>query len=287
MAAPTLAEVLIAQITDCHVVERGALLADRVDTAAGLRAAVDRIGSLAPLPDLVIATGDLVNDARSEQYDHLVELLAPLPMPIVAIPGNHDDRTELRRRFPSLPPGGPDEPIHHVVDGHEVRVVALDSTVPGEHGGRLGPTQLDWLDGVLADDASRPTLVALHHPPFLTGVGWMDEVGLADADALAAVIGRYRTVVAVVAGHVHRPVTTAFAGTVASCWPSTGAQVDLALDGSRYRYVDEPAAFALHRWDPTGRLTSHTCAVDRAPTWLPSWAADAHDHEHDQAPTEV
>lgn len=264
--------MLIAQITDCHIVEPGALLFGRVDTAASLRAALGRIEDMRPRPDVVIATGDLVNDGRPEQYRNLAGLLGELTVPVVVSPGNHDDRDELRALFPTLPPGGPDDPLDHVVDGFAVRLVSLDTTVPGSHGGHLTPDQLAWLDLVLGSEPTRPTLLCQHHPPFRTGIAWMDEVGLDDPTEEAAVVERHRNVVAVTSGHVHRPISTRFAGTIASCWPSTGAQVALALDGTPYGYVDEPPAIVLHRWDPAGGLTSHLCYVDQPPTWLPDWA---------------
>ena len=266
--------MLIAQITDCHIVPRGELLAGRVDTAATLTRALEHILAMSSRPDLVLATGDLVNDGRPEEYDHLVELLRLLDgIPLVAIPGNHDDRDQLRQRFPGLP--GPDEHqgrLDRVIEDHPVRVVAIDTTEPGEHGGRIRADQMGWLDAVLASEPDRPTLIAQHHPPFETGIGWMDDVGLEGADLEAEVLARHPHVVGVVAGHVHRLVMTRFGGTVASCWPSTGAQVALRLDGSRYQYADEPAAVALHRWSPEGGLTSHLSPVVDAETWLPAWA---------------
>lgn len=270
--------MLIAQITDCHVVARGELFADRVDTAAALRRAITHVLAMTPRPDLVLATGDLVNDGRPEEYDHLLELLEDLgDVPLVVLPGNHDDRDELRARFAGLP--GPEEHqdrLDRIVDGHPVRLVALDTTEPGVHGGRIRPDQMGWLDAVLAAEPDRPTLIAQHHPPFTTGIAWMDEVGLEGAELEAAVVARHPQVVGVVAGHVHRLVTTRFGGTIASCWPSTGAQVALQLDGSRFLYTDEPAAVALHRWSADGgtygALVSHLSPVLDAEVWVPDWA---------------
>lgn len=268
---------LIAQITDCHVVPRGQLLAGRVDTAATLERALAHLRSMTPRPDLVVATGDLVNDGLPAEYDHLVDLLAGLDdIPLLVLPGNHDDRDELRRRFPGLP--GPDEHdgrLDRVIDDHAVRIVALDTTEPGEHGGRIRPDQAGWLDAVLAAAPDRPTLVAQHHPPFVTGIGWMDDVGLSGAELQAEVIGRHPQVVGVVAGHVHRLVMAPFGGTVASCWPSTGAQVALRLDGTRYQYVDEAACVAIHRWSAATGLASHLQPIGEATTWLPDWAVAA------------
>lgn len=265
--------MLIAQITDCHVVDRGELFVDRVDSAAALRRAVDAIGRLDPVPDVVLATGDLVNDGRTTQYDHLMELLADLDVPVIAAMGNHDDRGELRRRFGL--PGSGDEPIDYVVDGYDVRFVVLDTTIPGEHRGRLTDRQIAWLDARLSDD-TRPTVVVQHHPPFLSGIASMDDYGLEGSGRQAATLARHHHVEAVVAGHVHRAIVTRFGGTVASCWPSTAAQVTLDLTGGATSYTSEPAGFALHRWTAQGGLISHLVPLVDSERWTPSWAlADA------------
>jgi 3',5'-cyclic-AMP phosphodiesterase len=274
--------MLIAQITDCHVVEPGELLAERIDTAASLRAALAHIESFRPRPDVIIATGDLVNDGRPEQYAHLAEIVSTCSVPMYVVPGNHDHREHLRSVFPYLPSGGADDPLDHVIDQHPLRLVGLDTTVPGSHAGELTDEQLTWLDQALGDAPDRPTLVFQHHPPFETGIAWMDEVGLADPHREAEVVSRHDNVVAVTAGHVHRPVTTAFGGTVASCWPSTGAQVALALDGDPFGYVDEPPAVVFHlwnerrwterRWRAGHGLTSHLSRVGSAAIWRPAWA---------------
>jgi 3',5'-cyclic-AMP phosphodiesterase len=272
--------MLIAQITDCHVVEHGELLADRVDTAGALNTAIDHLHAMSPRPDVVLATGDLVNDGRPAQYDQLASILTRLEIPVHVVPGNHDDRDALRRLFPDLPDGQVSEGrLDHVIDGYSVRLVGLDTTVPGEHGGRISAAQMSWLDQVLSADPDRPTLVFQHHPPFVTGIDWMDEVGLAGRELEAATIARHPNVLGVVCGHVHRPITAAFGGTVASCWPSTGAQVALALDGGRYRYVDDAAAVAVHRWHPVDGFVSHLSPVTSSETWLPAWAAEQAPHD--------
>ncbi len=273
--------MLIAQITDCHVVERGTLLSGSVDTAAGLRTAVEHVLTMTPRPDAVIATGDLVNDARPEEYDHLVELLAPLRdagLPLHLVPGNHDDRAEMRARFPDLPATDVaadrlDRVIDDHLGAHGIRLIALDTTVPGQQGGRVTDDQMAWLDEVLASGADVPTLVFQHHPPFVTGIGWMDENTFEGADLQAETLARHDHVVGVVCGHLHRPIVATFGRTAVSCWPSTGAQLALALAGERYLYSDEPGAIALHRWDPRTGLTSHLHQFTGGEPWLPDWAA--------------
>ena len=129
-----------------------------------------------------------------------------------------------------------------------------------------------WLDDQLARQPDRPTLIFQHHPPFVTGIGWMDKVGLENGWQEAEIVVRHPQVEMLTCGHVHRIIHTRFGGTVASCWPSTGVQVALALDGTPFGYVDEPAGVALHRWDAQVGIASHFSYVDRADTWKPPWA---------------
>ncbi len=269
--------MLIAQITDCHIVEPGGLVADRVDPAAALRRAIDVINALRPLPDLVLATGDLVNDGRPAQYDHLMHLLGELDVGIVLpCPGNHDDRGELRRRFSDvLPSGGPDHPIDYVVDEQPVRLIGLDTVIPGRHDGQLTAAQMAWLDGRLRMAPDRPTVIFQHHPPFRSDIPWMDrECGFVGGSLEAGVLAAHDHVEAVVCGHLHRSIHRRFGGTVASTWPSTGPQLSLDLVEGPPRYTSEPAAIALHRFVDGAGLSSHLVPIVDAERWTPVWATD-------------
>jgi 3',5'-cyclic AMP phosphodiesterase CpdA len=226
-----------------------------------------------PRPDLVVGTGDLVNDGRPSEYDRLEELLADLTIPFLPLPGNHDDRSELRRRFPTvLPDGGPDDPIDHVVDLGPLRLVMLDTQMPGRVGGGLDEAQLDWLDGVLCEEPDRPTIVFQHHPPFATGLAFMDAEAFDGAEAYATVVERHRQVELVSCGHLHRSIVRRFAGTVACTWPSTCAQIDLLLGSSDVGYVDEPPSLVVHLWEPSAGLRSHLRPVGDFDRWTPAWA---------------
>lgn len=263
--------MLVAQITDFHVKGPGRLLAGRVDTAAGLASAVAHLNVMVPRPEVVLATGDLVNDGTRDQYDQLVEILGALEIELLPIPGNHDDRTGLRAAFSDVvPDGDPDDPVDYVVDRGPLRLVGLDTTVPGEHPGLLERDQLAWLDAVLCEAPDRPTVVFQHHPPFLTGIDWMDASGLAGREREADLLSRHPQVRAVLCGHIHRPIQCRVGAAVASTWPSTGAQVALALDGTPFGYVDEPPAVALHRWTDADGLVSHLCYVGGPDPWVPA-----------------
>lgn len=266
--------MLIAQISDCHVVEPGALFADRIDSAAGLRRTIETIGRLPVAPDLVLLTGDLVNDGTPAQYDHLVDLLGGIDVPTLPLPGNHDDRQELRSRFPAaLPAGAADEPLDLVYDVGPIRLIALDTTIPGRNDGDLTDGQLAWLDDELARAPGRPTIVAQHHPPVSSGIPWMDDSGgFAAGQREAEVLRRHDHVEAVVSGHLHRSLQRRYAGSVSITCPSTAGALALALSGGPVEYTTEPIGFMLHHWRDGVGLVSHLMPVGHFDTWSPSWA---------------
>jgi 3',5'-cyclic AMP phosphodiesterase CpdA len=258
---------LCAHVSDPHVVEPGRRAAGIVDTAPFVAAAVAQLNGLDPQPDLVLATGDLVNDGRRQQYRHLAELVAPLRAPLRLLPGNHDDRDAMRDAFPDHDylPGGPT--LDYVVDG-PVRVVALDSLVPGSPGGRLTARQLTWLDATLSEQPDTPAIVALHHPPFATGISFMDGMALdaGPAARLAAVIGRHRQVERVVCGHLHRAISRRFGGTIAATVPGLAHAVALGLGVNQTPgWTLEPPAITLYAWSPRLGLVTHQVAVGSYP----------------------
>jgi 3',5'-cyclic AMP phosphodiesterase CpdA len=250
--------MLLCQISDLHVMAERALAYGVIDTAASLERCVRRIAGLDPMPDAVIATGDLVDTPDARSYGLLREILAGLPVPLYLLPGNHDERRSLRAAFPDhryLPRDG--DFLQYAVDGYPLRVLALDTVVPGRPHGALCAQRLDWLQRRL-QESDAPVVVALHHPPFPTGIDHMDRMALEDAGALARVVRLFPQVQRVICGHVHRPVQALFAGTIASICPSTAHQVLLDLQpGAPARLVLEPPAFQLHRWDGSA-LVTHT-----------------------------
>jgi Icc protein len=261
---------ILVQLSDPHIRRPGQLAYRRVDTSAYLERAVAAVKRLAQPADAVVVTGDLTDFGRADEYAQLRALLAPLACPVYLMPGNHDDGAELRRSFPDHPElqqGAAGDRVCWAVDIHGLRLVALDSTVPRASHGELGRTQLEWLERTLAAAPSATTVVAIHHPPFATRIGHMDDIGLLHgADALAAVIARHPQVERVIAGHLHRPIQCRWAGTLAMTSPSPAHQValDLAPDAaSEFRM--EPPAFLVHAWAPPAPLVSHLAYVDEYP----------------------
>src|SRR5579862_63484 len=256
--------MIIAQITDLHVVARDRLCYRQVPTNAQLAEAVAHISNLNPRPDVVIASGDLTDHGRENEYAMLRELLAPLPMPIFVIPGNHDRRDALMNAFAdhSYMPRVGSPFIDYAIDDFPIRLVGVDSTVPEHHHGEMCEARLRWLDETLSAQPERPTLVFMHHPPFRTGINWMDGSGVRGGRAMEAVVARHRNVVRVAAGHIHRPIHLAWAGTIASTAPSTCHQVALDLaGGDGFEFIMEPRAVQLHVLDPGYGLVSHLSYV--------------------------
>ena len=254
--------MIIAQLSDPHIVAPGALLYGRVDTADFLKRAVAEVNGLDPRPDVVVLTGDLVDKGSADEYDHLRRLLAPLTMPVFVIPGNHDARDPLRATFGGdgyLPPEGF---LQYAIDDYPVRLVALDTLIPGQGGGMLCAERLAWLDRMLASAPGHPTVVVMHHPPFATGIERMDKAGLQGSEALAAVIARHPHVERVLCGHLHRAIDRRFAGTVAGTAPSTAHQIrlDLRPGSASLRFMFEPPGYQLHLWRDGG-LVTHTAVI--------------------------
>lgn len=259
--------MIIAQISDLHVAALGGLVYDRFDTGRCLARCIRHILGLKPFPDALLATGDLARDGSREEYEYLRELLSPFAIPVYLIPGNHDERGALRAAFVDhhyLPAGT--GPIHYAVEEFPVRLLALDTVVPGSTGGTLDDGQLEWLDAQLARAPRRPTLLVMHHPPFRTGIPRMDAIGFdaASAGRLGAIVSRHRQIERVTCGHVHRDIRARWNDVVVSICPSTAFQYNLDLAAEGLKPTDEPPAYQLHFWNGA-ELVTHTIAVTGEP----------------------
>jgi 3',5'-cyclic AMP phosphodiesterase CpdA len=274
MSAP----LLIAQISDLHIKRPGVLAYGEIDTAAALTRCVATLNAFRPRPELVVISGDLADTPVAEEYEHLNRLLAPLEIGFAAVPGNHDSRELMRA---ALPKGGYAQSSGALNSLHAIGpldLVLLDSSVPGKPHGELEAPTLAWLDATLASSSTRPALIFLHHPPFVTGIHHMDVQKQPSAGALAKVLRRHPRALLVAAGHVHRAALTQFFGIPATICPAPNHAVALDLEESfPPSFKVEPPAFHLHTWfsgEQFGDLITHHVPIGDFPGPFPFFGRD-------------
>jgi 3',5'-cyclic-AMP phosphodiesterase len=230
---------MLAQLSDPHI----RLGDDAPDRA--LAAAVAAVAALDPAPDAVLVSGDLADNGDPREYARVRELLAPLPMPYHVLPGNHDNVPELEKVF---------GPAEYAVDAGDLRLVAVDSTIPGPGDGRIPLERLaSQLDG-----GGKPTIVAMHHAPLVTGVAPMDALGVpkADREGLATLLASHPEVKRVVTGHLHRTIVGAVGGVPVFTCPGVHLQLELDFKGGEIDTNDDPPGYAVHLLFD-GEVTSH------------------------------
>ncbi len=243
---------MIVQLTDPHI---GASWSE--DPVGALEAAVAAVsGSLGSPPVAVIVTGDIASTPTEAEYEQARMVLERLEAPLYVLAGNHDDRDGLRRNFDV--PEADDEFLNYAAYLGPVRLVALDTKQPGTAAGQLDAARIGWLDRVLAEDGATPTLLAMHHPPLLTGIPAMDSIGIPESERveLAEIVSRHPQVQVIAAGHVHRTIVGELGGTPVLAIPSTDVQLALDFAAAELRFVHEPPCFAVHVL-ADGRLVSH------------------------------
>ncbi len=241
----------IAHLSDPHLLAGGARQYDAIDPEAGLVLALERLGRLTTPPDVIAFTGDLADKAEPAAYSRLRELVEPvaadLGSQVVWTMGNHDERSAYAEAMFDSPDAGPQDRAYDVGG---LRVLALDTSVPGYHHGDLGEDQLAWLAEQLATPAEHGTVLALHHPPVPVPMLRAAEIiELLDQHLLADVV-RDSDVRAIVGGHFHYTSWSTFEGipvsvASASCYTADPAPLDRLISG-----VDGHQAFTmLHLYD--------------------------------------
>jgi|tagenome__1003787_1003787.scaffolds.fasta_scaffold20962017_2 3',5'-cyclic-AMP phosphodiesterase len=238
---------MLAQLSDPHI----RLGDDAPDRA--LAAAVAAVVALDPAPDAVLVSGDLADTGDPREYARVRELLAPLPMPYHVLPGNHDNVPELEKVF---------GPAEYAVDAGDLRLVAIDSTIPGGPGD--GRVPVDRIASQL--NGGKPTIVAMHHAPLVTGVAPMDALGVPreDREALAQLLARHPEVKRIVTGHLHRTIVGAVGGVPIFTCPGVHLQLELDFTGGEIDTNDDPPGYALHLL-LDGEVTSHVILLEPAP----------------------
>lgn len=253
--------MIVAQISDLHIGFAGK--GELCINAKRLKLVVEALNSLKLQPDLVLVTGDLVEHGEVWAYEDLKQVLKQINSPVFLAFGNHDRRDAFAQVFPHIPYA--DGFLQYTIEEHSMRVIVLDTVKEGRHGGSFCERRAAWLEAKLAEQPTRPTLIALHHPPIKTGIGWLT----ANPDApwvkrLHDVVSRYDNIQHLIAGHIHRSIFSSFAGTTLSVTqaiaPQTAlelATVDPDVPDGRSLLVEARPGFCLHLWDGDN-LTTHS-----------------------------
>jgi 3',5'-cyclic AMP phosphodiesterase CpdA len=244
---------LLAQISDTHV-----RADDQGAAAEQLKRALAHAKAYGA--HAILLTGDLVNDERADEYAVLAEAIANPFAPLYVMPGNHDDRGQMLAALggdhPYLPKKGP---LSFAIDGFPLRLVSVDATVPGQTHALFTRDQAHWLDKTLSKQRKQPTIVSLHHPPFLTHDLLFDRIGLHEAQLFSRVISKHKQVLRILCGHHHRVAVGQVAHVPTVVAPSTSWIYGLAMHENQPiapRTAERPG-WMLHAWTPKGGLASH------------------------------
>ena len=227
---------LIVQISDCHLPADDQQEYRGIKPYEKLQALLYKVEQLKP--DLLLATGDLSEDGSIESYQALKQFFEPFDIPILTLPGNHDDAELLAGTFPGSP-----------VDRVEVseygpwQIIRMNSCLPGKPEGRLGEPMLKELDKILGDSTQRSRLIALHHQPLPMACPWIDRFPLLEPEAFLHLVDQYPQVKTVVWGHVHQVYEVDRNGTTMLGGPSSAIN---CLPGVR-KFTTDPAGPAA-RW---------------------------------------
>ncbi|OED48752.1 3',5'-cyclic-nucleotide phosphodiesterase [Rhodobacteraceae bacterium (ex Bugula neritina AB1)] len=245
-------------LSDLHFEAAGAVLGH--DPRLRLQAAVDYV--VAHHSDAVacLITGDLVETGTVSNYKALKGFLNGLPMPVLPMPGNHDDRDALRDVLP-LPDDAMPGFVQYQSDFEDLAVLCLDTLIPGRDAGFLCPDRLNWLKAKLDALERRPAIVAMHHPPMPLGLPMLDPDNLQNCSELLALLSDYSNILHLLAGHVHRPCSGTAFGIPFTTAKSVLYQAPPAIpewDWNSFQPAAEAPALTVLEYDDTG-LTLQQC----------------------------
>ncbi len=240
--------MLLAQLTDTHVVDPDGDNDLLVDNNRRLELAVERLNAETVRPEVILATGDLTDNGTAVEMDILAGLLAPLQAPLLPLPGNHDARETFRQTF-DMPWATTDSHLSWVTDVGDLHIIGLDTLLPGTHGGMFDPERQRWLTEALDESGTKPTVIAMHHPPFLSGIHWMDSMRLNGMEIFAEIVARRSNVIRILCGHLHRPLAATIGGVTTTVGISTIHHVELDLDpAAPIEIIRDPAGYQLHNY---------------------------------------
>jgi Icc protein len=249
----------ILHITDLHLHADPARELYGVRTDQSFRAVVERaLGDQKWRPDAVLVTGDIVEDCSREGYQRFRSILEPLGVPVLCLPGNHDDPARMTQQL--------NDGAFSFCSSRDLgvwRFVLLNSHIHGEESGELSDTEFQRLEQALANAGDRFVFVAVHHQPVPVGSAWLDDYGLRNGDELLAMLKRHGNARAIIWGHVHQAIDRRHAHLRMLCTPSTCAQFTPLTEEC---VMDtRPPAFRRLTLDADGNISTEV-------RWLDDWS---------------
>jgi 3',5'-cyclic AMP phosphodiesterase CpdA len=251
-----------------HVKRRGHFLHHMPHVAKPLRQVLAAIARLRPRPGCIIATGDLTEGGTHAEYTRLREILSEQPsIPIYLLPGNHDRREPLQgvfsdHRYLRESPDG----VLFTIECESLRIIALDSTDERRSGGNLPGARLEWLRRRLEERRETATILAMHHPPFPTGIAPFDRQTFQGRDELARIVWMNPQIQRIICGHIHQPIAAPWCGTLSVSAPSTAPT--LALHPRALGLCWDPGGFLVHRYEQDAGLTTSLIRIAAKPISL-------------------
>lgn len=253
--------MLIAQITDTHIVDKNNhwLAEPLTKTDERLSRTVSYINQLPQQPDIVLLTGDASDTGTEASYIHLKELLAPLKAPLFVIPGNHDNRNEMRKAFTHQSYMPKDGFIHYTLNDYPIRLIGLDTLIPGKDAGEICEERFKWLAQTLDFNDSKPTLIFMHHPLTKTGNRLFDTMLCSHSSAFESLIKRQTNLLGILSGHYHQLCVASYQTKSCFIAPSVAPVhffADPEDDFVTALELEDPAV-TLHKWHGGNSMTSH------------------------------
>ncbi len=255
--------MLIAHISDSHIAGWNSKAYGIAPTAENLAHCMTHINQLKPEPDLVIVTGDITYSGQLAEAERAAAILDKLHYPYYIVPGNHDENSTLWSVFGRHAcPGQNKDFINYVLEGYDIRLIGMDSSIPASAGGEVCQARISWLEKQLSLETQKATLIFMHHPPARCGVLETDKDGFIGAERLGHVIAQHNNIKAILCGHIHIAAHLAWSGTVISTAPSMGLQLVLDLTLTRpSEFTLEAPGYQLHYFTPEKNLVSHSITV--------------------------
>ncbi|GAB2698537.1 metallophosphoesterase [Kitasatospora kifunensis] len=272
--------IVIAHLSDLHIdVAESQAVHGETRSVRRTRAVMDHLDGLPYDLDLVLVTGDIADHGSPPEYEQ-ARLLLTSRHPVVACPGNHDERAAFRRHLLRQPTSR--APLNQVHRTERYVIAVCDSSIPGRDEGHLAAETMDWLEEVLARTPTNlPVLIAFHHPPVLLHIPFIDGIRQFGTDRLAALTRRHPNIVAFLCGHAHTAATTTFAGRPLLVAPGVVSSLRLPWEPRSHPrdhvHLGRPPALAFHVLDDEGRLTTHvrsiadSCSAQHQPDGPEQW----------------